>query len=229
MKHISKIIIEFVKYAMASTNWRERYVEHTTPTGKRNMVKIKSLPLNEQEKYRPIKSDYEQKLLAITSNYFNNIKQNASNISNIFNNVIRETECCDDSIISKYIKDVSDVMNTEVEFFSRKLRQEFEVLRNKESVKLKTIPRSSPEFQQQINKVKQMDIAYLSFLDYKRNHLPEINLQNKITALPQGKKTVKSALVDNKDTLIEAFKQWGEAVRSNNSTNVFSRLLELKN
>lgn len=34
-------------------DWRDRYVYHTTPTGQRNRVKIRSLEPPEQEKYRP--------------------------------------------------------------------------------------------------------------------------------------------------------------------------------
>lgn len=229
MKHIAKILIEFVKHAMADANWRERYVDHVTPTGQRNRVKIKSLPIEEQEKYRPIKSEYEGKVLAITKKHFDAIKNCAGDISNAFNSIISQSECCDNSIMPKYISDVSDTMNVDIDMFSRKLRQEFESLRNKESSKLRIIPRSSPEFQPQIDKIKDMDEAFLSFLDYKRHNTPHINLQREIHALPQGKKPVDRVLRNNEDKLSSIFKQWETTLGSSANANVYTRLLNLQN
>jgi hypothetical protein len=40
-----------------SESWLDKEVEHTTPTGKRTKVKVKSLPPEEREKYRPKRDD----------------------------------------------------------------------------------------------------------------------------------------------------------------------------
>lgn len=40
-------------YFTEQRDWRDRYVWHTTPTGMRNRVMVKSLPPEEQEKYKP--------------------------------------------------------------------------------------------------------------------------------------------------------------------------------
>jgi len=45
----------------ASEDWLEKVVEHTTPSGKRRKVKVKSLSPKEQEKYRP-KKDLKKKI-----------------------------------------------------------------------------------------------------------------------------------------------------------------------
>jgi len=45
----------------AGEDWLEKVVEHTTPGGKRRKVKVKSLPPEEQAKYRPKKEEGDKK------------------------------------------------------------------------------------------------------------------------------------------------------------------------
>lgn len=46
--------MRFTEYYLTETrDWRDKYVWHTTPTGMRNRVMVKSLPPEEQEKYKP--------------------------------------------------------------------------------------------------------------------------------------------------------------------------------
>jgi len=45
----------------AQEDWLEKVVEHTTPGGERRKVKVKSLPPEEQAKYKPKKEEGEKK------------------------------------------------------------------------------------------------------------------------------------------------------------------------
>ena len=50
-KKLANSLTHIIK--VAAVSWRDKYVFHTTPNGKRNYVKIRSLPLEEQLKYKP--------------------------------------------------------------------------------------------------------------------------------------------------------------------------------
>lgn len=228
MKHLGKIVIEFARIAMSSTDWRDKLVRHTTPTGQVNIVKVKSLPTEEQEKYRPFESEYEKKVINLTAQHFSQINDNAKNIANVFETLIKDSDITHSDTIYKNISDVQSKMNYDVNVYTRKLRDDFSELRNKESEKLKTLSSKMPEFQSQINKVKSMDKALLGFNDYKRHHTPIINLHQHIdNTVPSGENSLKLATWKNSDKLIEFFKKWEKITGGVTNANVYLRLLGL--
>lgn len=227
MKHLGKILEEFVRVAMSSTNWREKLVRHTTPTGQVNTVKVKSLPLEEQEKYRPYDSEYEKKVINLTAQHFSRINDSADDIAKVFGSLIKDSNVSHSETIWKNISDVQSKMNYDVNIYTRKLRDDFSELRNKESEKLKTLSSKTPEFQSQINKVKAMDKALVSFSDYKRHHTPTIDLNCDIDVIPSGDHSLQLATWKNSDNLISAFKNWEKVTDGVTNANVYLRLLGL--
>lgn len=61
-------ILKEARYFQAS-DWKEKVVEHTTPTGQKRKVKVKSLSPEEQEKYRPKKKKVLNKVLDKVKNW----------------------------------------------------------------------------------------------------------------------------------------------------------------
>ena len=108
---IIKLVLKEARWISAG-DWLEKVVEHTTPSGQKRRVKVKSLSPKEQEKYRPkgqpkekdvLKGDIGKKKEQLKNNYTKHFSNQIHKISKMsFDTFVPETsKTASDTLLAK--------------------------------------------------------------------------------------------------------------------------------
>lgn len=119
MKHLAQIQAEFLKIAM---DWRDKFVMHTTPSGQRNRVKIKSLTPEEQEKYKPAYEKIDKIIQAGVA---------GSNLLKTMTNIAEEMTPAAKATFAKTLTSIHDALKKDSETYKKMIRNQLMSLREK--------------------------------------------------------------------------------------------------
>jgi len=209
MKHLAQIQAEFLKLAM---NWRDRFVWHITPTGQRNRVKIRSLSLQEQEKYKPAYEKIDKIIQAGVVG--SNLLKTLSNFANDMTPAAKAT-------FAKTIKSVYDMIKNDAETYRKMIRDQLMNLREKNDYRIIELKKAKLNAKTYGNKNKLHNLIIRALCDRKKfdeliRHVPAPKIKEPQIPVEQfdlmtNDNNMKRILANRKDEISNAIDQWAAA------------------